>query len=132
MLTMTLFSNDEIEKIRDIMTRAKKNVMITFRHSFGPTDLKEKWEELLGILGIHNPCVSWWSGASTMGLLECENPDGINVYGQWVLHDTNNVIGVFEIDDEDITNIRAGYDAQSVTDSAMRAIRIGESGGELE
>lgn len=129
---MTLFSVDEIERIRDIITKAKKNVIITFRQSFGPTELKEKWDELLRTLDIQKPCVSWWSGSSTTGLLECESATGINIYGQWMLHDSTSMIGIFEIDDEDLVNIRAGYDAQSVTDPAMRAMRIGESGGELE
>lgn len=132
MFKMTLFTADEVKKIRSILDTAKKNVMITFRQRFGPTELKEQWEELLHSLDIHNPCLSWWSGSSTMGLLECETPSGINIYGQWALHDSNSVIGIFEIDDEDLTDLRAGYDAQAVTDSAMRAIRIGESGGELE
>ena len=55
-----------------------------------------------------------------------------NNYGQWVLDDETSLIGVFEIDGEELVNIRTGFDAQSVTDSAMRAMRIGESGGELE
>jgi len=132
MFTMTLFSPDEIEKIRTMLNNSEKNIMITFRHRFGPTELKEKWNALLHLLDVRSSCVSWWSGSSNMGLLECEVPDGISVYGQWVLAESNSIIGIFEISDEDLTDIRAGYDAQSVTDPAMRAIRIGESGGELE
>ncbi len=132
MLTMTLFTDNEVDEIRETLSNAKENVMITFRHRFGPTELKNEWESLLLTLGIRAHCVSWWSGSSSVGLLECESSEGVSVYGQWVLADSNQLLGVFEIANEELVDIRNGYDAQSVTDPAMRAIRIGESGGELE
>ena len=129
---MTLFSNDETERIQNVAKSAKENVLITFRQKYGPTKLKTQWTEFLKNLGFTNPCVSWWSGAGSLGLLECESSTGIGIFGQWVLSDENTLLGVFEIDNEELLNIRSGYDAQSVTDSAMRAMRIGDSGGEFE
>ena len=129
---MTLFSNDEIQRIQDVVNSASENVLITFRQKYGPTKLKEIWTEFLGTIGLSNPCVSWWSGAGSVGLLECDSSKGIGIFGQWVLSDENILLGVFEVANAELVNIRAGYDAQSVTDPAMRAIRIGESGGELE
>jgi hypothetical protein len=129
---MTLFSDQELQKIQSIVDKASQNVMITFRQSFGPTKLKEHWYNFLDSISHPSKCVSWWSGASNMGLMECESANGPNIYGQWVLDEVNVLLGVFEIDDEELIDIRAGYDAQSVTDPAMRAMRIGESGGELE
>ena len=37
-----------------------------------------------------------------------------------------------EVDEEDLVNIRDGFDAGSVVSSEMRAMRIGETGGEKE
>lgn len=82
--------------------------------------------------GRQASCLSWWSGSSTIGLIECEMENGLNVYGQWVLDDEHKLLSIMQIADEDLANIRDGFDAQSVTDPAMRAIRIGESGGEKE
>lgn len=129
---MSLFSETEVERIRDVLQNAKENVLITFRQKHGPTRLKQLWIEFLDQMGLTNPCVSWWSGAGSLGLLECESQVGLGIYGQWVLGEENSLLGVFEVDHKELINIRSGYDAQSVTDSAMRAIRIGESGGELE
>ena len=63
-----------------------------------------------------------------MGLLECEVSDSIMIFGQWVLADENELIEVFPIDDDEIVNIRDGFDAGNVVSSEMRAIRIGETG----
>jgi hypothetical protein len=129
---MTLFSDAEKQRILDLVQKTEDNVLITFRQKYGPTQLKRVWTELLQDIGTSDTCVSWWSGAGSLGLLECETSNGPNIYGQWVLDDENRLLGVFEVSDAEVRNIRQGYDAQSVTDSAMRAIRIGESGGELE
>ncbi len=130
--SMTLFSDLEKKRIEETVKTAKENVLITFRQKHGPTQLKKVWTAFLQDLGFSDSCVSWWSGAGSLGLLECEISDGPNIYGQWVLDDKNHLLGVFEVKHDEVTNIRSGYDAQSVTDSAMRAIRIGESGGEFE
>ncbi|MFW9848171.1 MAG: hypothetical protein ACFFF4_03470 [Candidatus Thorarchaeota archaeon] len=129
---MTLFSDTEKNRIVEALSSAEENVLITFRQKHGPTELKRVWNDFLEEIGLTNSCVSWWSGAGSLGLLECENSDGPNIYGQWVLDDMNHLLGVFHVTNEEVQNIRQGYDAQSVTDPAMRAIRIGESGGELE
>ncbi|MHA2425525.1 MAG: hypothetical protein ACXAEF_12110 [Candidatus Thorarchaeota archaeon] len=129
---MTLFSDIEIKRIVDLAESTKENVLITFRQKHGPTQLMRVWTDFLKKIGLPDKCVSWWSGAGSLGLLECEREDGPNIYGQWVLDDKNHLLGVFEVSNAEVRNIRQGYDAQSVTDSAMRAIRIGESGGELE
>ncbi|MHA2070618.1 MAG: hypothetical protein ACW985_02385, partial [Candidatus Thorarchaeota archaeon] len=73
-------------------------------------------------------CLSWWSSTGTMGLLECETTENKLIYGQWALSDVTQLIGVFEIDDDEIVNIRDGFDAGNVVSSEMRAIRIGETG----
>jgi len=67
-----------------------------------------------------------------MGLLECETKTGLHIYGQWTLADKNELLGVFKVDHEEVKNIRNGFDAGNVTSPAMRAIRIGETGGESE
>ncbi|MDF1540494.1 MAG: hypothetical protein P1Q69_16480, partial [Candidatus Thorarchaeota archaeon] len=77
---MTLFSNDEKERIRNAVETANENVLITFRQKYGPTQLKTVWTEFLETLGFSNPCVSWWSGAGSLGLLECESGSGIGVF----------------------------------------------------
>lgn len=129
---MPLFKGHELDSIRSVYEVSTENVLVTFRQQYGPTQLKKLWDEFIESLGITPHCISWWSGAGRVGLLECENEEGANIYGQWVLDDETSLIGVFEVDSAELVNIRAGFDAQSVTDSAMRAIRIGESGGELE
>jgi hypothetical protein len=77
-------------------------------------------------------CLNWWSSGGNIGLLECETKDGMNIYGQWVLDDKHELIAVRQVDEEDLVNIRDGFDAGTVISSEMRAIRIGESGGEKE
>jgi hypothetical protein len=129
---MTLFSESETATIKDRLKGKKGNFLITFRNRHGPTRLKELWTEFLEEIDQPVKCLSWWSGSSSIGLLECETKNGLNVYGQWVLDDEHRLLSVMELDDEELTNIRDGFDAQSITDSAMRAIRIGESGGEKE
>jgi hypothetical protein len=129
---MTLFSESETESIRTELKGKTGNFLIAFRNKYGPTRLKLLWTELLAEIGHPVSCLSWWSASSTIGLLECQTENGLNVYGQWVLDDEQKLLRVMEIDDEDLVNIRDGFDAQTVTDSAMRAIRIGETGGEKE
>lgn len=129
---MTLFSESETARIKEKLQGRTGNFLITFRNKHGPTRLKALWTEMLGEIDHPVKCLSWWSGSSTIGLLECETKNGLNIYGQWVLDDEHKLLGVMEVDDEELTNIRDGFDAQSVTDPAMRAIRIGESGGEKE
>ncbi|RLI58317.1 MAG: hypothetical protein DRO87_04210 [Candidatus Thorarchaeota archaeon] len=129
---MSLFSDSELSEIMNHINGKKGNFLITFRNKHGPTRLKRLWTEMLGEMGHKVSCLSWWSGASTIGLLECETEDGLNIYGQWVLDDEHKLLSVMEIEDKDLATIRNGFDAQTVTDSAMRAIRIGESGGEME
>ena len=95
--------------------------------------MKRKWVEFIETLGFEGSnCVSWWTSSGTTGLLECEDDLRMNVYGQWVLDDENKLLGTFEVCDEDILTIRDGFDAGTVTSAAMRAIRIGETGGEKE
>jgi len=36
-------------------------------------------------------------------------------------------MGVFKIDDEELTSIREGFESGNVTSSAMRVVRIGET-----
>jgi hypothetical protein len=129
---MTLFSDTEKKRIVDVLQSTKNNVLITFRQKHGPTQLKRVWTDFIQDIGLPDNCVSWWSGAGSLGLLECETSEGPNLYGQWVLDEKNHLLGVFEVTNDELVNIRQGYDAQSVTDSAMRAMRIGDSGGELE
>jgi hypothetical protein len=85
-------------------------------------------EEIAGVVS----CISWWSSGGNIGLLECETKTGMKVYGQWALDDNHELVIVREVDEEDLVNIRDGFDAGSVISSEMRAIRIGESGGEKE
>jgi limonene-1,2-epoxide hydrolase len=40
--------------------------------------------------------------------------------------------GVFEVSDDELLDIRDGFDSGTVISSAMRALRIGETGGEKE
>lgn len=129
---MKLFSCSETESIKGKLKGKRGNFLIAFRNKYGPTRLKLLWIELLEEIGHPVSCLSWWSASSTIGLLECETENGLNIYGQWVLDDEQKLLKVMEIDDEDLVNIRDGFDAQTVIDSAMRAIRIGESGGEKE
>ncbi|UCE09557.1 MAG: hypothetical protein JSW61_11375 [Candidatus Thorarchaeota archaeon] len=125
---MSLFSDAELGLIKDKIRDIKGNLLITFRNRFGPTRLKELWLGHLEGLGIVAPCISWWSSSGTVGLLECESDSGFTVYGQWTLDDKNELIGVFDVSNEEIAGIREGFDAGNVTSSAMRALRIGETG----
>lgn len=129
---MKLFSERETATIKDALEGRKGNFLITFRNRHGPTRLKKLWMEMLAEIDQPVSCLNWWSSSSTTGLLECTTEKGLNVYGQWVLDDNHGLLRVMEVEDEDLVNIRDGYDAQAVTDPAMRAIRIGESGGEKE
>jgi hypothetical protein len=125
---MSLFSKSELNLIKEKIQELNDNLLITFRNRHGPTRLKELWLRHLVDLGIEAPCISWWSSSGTVGLLECELDSGFSVYGQWALDDKNELIGVFEVSNEDIASIRDGFDAGNVTSSAMRAFRIGETG----
>jgi len=88
--------------------------------------------ELLSEFAHPVKCLSWWSGGGNIGLLECEMENGMNIYGQWVLDDDQKLLNIMEIDEEEVVNIREGFDAGTVVSSEMRAMRIGESGGEKE
>jgi hypothetical protein len=125
---MELFSPSELEKIRKHTEKGKGNILITFRNKYGPTKLKSLWNEVLQFLGLSVECVSWWSSSGNIGLLECEIEDGFHIFGQWALADDIALLGVFTLSNEEIVNIRDGFDAGNVTSSAMRAIRIGETG----
>jgi len=151
MNNMNLFSLDERATILELVKKGQEkncHILVTFRHKYGPTQLKRKWVEFIETLGFEGSnCVSWWTSSGTTGLLECEDDERMNVYGQWVLDDENKLLGTFEVwvlddenkllgtfevCDEDILTIRDGFDAGTVTSAAMRAIRIGETGGEKE
>lgn len=129
---MKLFSESEQETISNHLQGMKGSFLITFRNKHGPTKLKQLWIEMLEEFTQIVSCLSWWSSGGNIGLLECETGNGMNVYGQWVLDDKHELIAVREVDEEDLVNIRDGFDAGSVVSSEMRAMRIGESGGEKE
>ena len=97
---MKLFSDEELDTINKELLGKTGNFLIAFRNKHGPTLLKKLWTEMLEELGHSVKCLSWWSSAGRLGLLECETENGL--------------------------------DAGTVTSSAMRAYRIGESGGEKE
>jgi hypothetical protein len=129
---MKLFSESEHETISLHLQEKKGSYLITFRNKYGPTKLKQLWIEMLEEITEVASCLSWWSSGGNIGLLECETNAGMNIYGQWVLDDKHELIAVREVDEEDLVNIRDGFDAGSVVSSEMRAMRIGESGGEKE
>lgn len=129
---MKLFSAGELDKINKELLGKKGFFLIAFRNKHGPTLLKKLWTEMLEDLGYPVKCLSWWSSAGRIGLLECETSNGLSVFGQWVLHEKQELLRVMELDEEEVVNIRDGFDAGTVTSSAMRAFRIGESGGEKE
>ncbi|MFX1481887.1 MAG: hypothetical protein ACFFCP_01715 [Promethearchaeota archaeon] len=129
---MKLFSDNEIDIISQKLKGKTGNYLITFRNKHGPTRLKQLWIELLEELGHPVNCVSWWTSAGTIGLLECETDNGLAVYGQWMLDDNHELLNIMEISDEDLLTIREGFDSGSVASDAMRALRIGESGGAKE
>ena len=127
-MLMELFSSSELERIRKHMEKREGNILITFRNKYGPTKLKVLWGELLQSFDISVECINWWSSSGNIGLLECETDDGIHIFGQWALSEDNALLGLFTLSDDEIVNIRDGFDAGNVTSSAMRAIRIGETG----
>ncbi|MFW9767721.1 MAG: hypothetical protein ACFFF9_02730 [Candidatus Thorarchaeota archaeon] len=129
---MQLFSEEEVERIRKTVDGRTGNFLIAFRNKHGPTRLKQLWTELMEDLGYPGKCLSWWTSAGTIGLLECETENGISFFGQWTLDDNHELLNIMEIDEEDLVAIRDGFDAGSVTSDAMRALRIGESGGAKE
>ena len=129
---MKLFSEEEIEKIRKTIAGKNGNFLIAFRNKYGPTRLKKLWSELIEELGHPGKCLSWWTSAGTVGLLECDSENDIAFFGQWTLDDNHELLNVMEVSDEELVNIRDGFDAGSVTSDAMRALRIGESGGAKE
>ncbi len=126
---MKLFSKAEIQKIRQVVRPDGGTYLITFRNRHGPTELSALWKDLLSELGIQQTrFVNWWSGSGTVGLLESDMEGGGTVYGQWMLCDHNELLGVFEVSEADVVNIKDGFDSGNVTSVAMRAIRIGETG----
>ena len=129
---MKLFSESEQETISNHLQEKKGSYLITFRNKHGPTKLKQLWIEMLEEIIEVVSCLSWWTSGGNIGLLECETNVGMNIYGQWVLDDKHELIAVREVDEEDLVNIRDGFDAGTVVSSEMRAMRIGESGGEKE
>lgn len=130
---MKLFSESERETISNHLQEKKGSYLITFRNKHGPTKLKQLWTEMLEDFAEVVSCLSWWSSnGGNIGLLECETVGGMNIYGQWVLDDNQELIAIREVDEEDLINIRDGFDAGSVMSSEMRAMRIGDSGGEKE
>ena len=129
---MKLFSDKELEIINKELLGKTGYFLIAFRNTHGPTILKKLWTKMLEELGHPVNCLSWWSSAGRIGLLECETDNGLSVYGQWVLDDKQELLNIIELDESELENIRDGFDAGTVTSSAMRAYRIGESGGEKE
>jgi hypothetical protein len=129
---MKLFSDSETQRIASELKGKKGSYLITFRNKHGPTQLKQLWIEMLEELDHPVRCLSWWSSAGNIGLLECETESGLSVFGQWVLDEKHKLLNIMSVSDEDIVDIRTGFDAGAVTSSEMRAIRIGESGGENE
>jgi hypothetical protein len=129
---MNLFSDNETKKIANELKGKRGSVLITFRNKHGPTKLKQLWTEMLQELDQPVSCLSWWSSTGNVGLLECETKNGLNIYGQWVLAEEHKLLSIMEVTEEDILNIRTGFDAGAVISSEMRAFRIGESGGENE
>ena len=129
---MKLFSEEELDRIRKMVVGKTGNFLIAFRNRHGPTRLKQLWTEMMEELGHPGKCLSWWTSAGTVGLLECESENGLAVFGQWALDDNHELLNVMEISDDDLVDIRDGFDAGSVTSDAMRAMRIGESGGAKE
>jgi hypothetical protein len=129
---MKLFSEIETEKIANELKGKTGSFLIAFRNKHGPTMLKQLWIDMMEELDHPVKFLSWWSSTGTVGLLECETESGLNIYGQWVLDDEHKLLSVMAVKEEDLVNIRTGFDAGAVTSSEMRAIRIGESGGENE
>ena len=129
---MKLFSGEELQIINKELLGKTGHYLIAFRNKHGPTLLKKLWIEMLESMGSPVKCLSWWSGAGKMGLLECETENGLFVFGQWVLDEKEELLNIMKLDENEVGNIRDGFDAGTVTSSAMRAYRIGESGGDKE
>ena len=129
---MKLFSDQEIEIINRELLGKTGHFLIAFRNKHGPTLLKKLWKEMLNDLGHSVNCLSWWSSGGRIGLLECETENGLLVFGQWALDDKQELLNIIELDENEVVNIRDGFDAGTVISSAMRAYRIGESGGDKE
>ena len=127
-MSMSLFSEDEIERIKREVHSNQGNVLVTFRNHHGPTRLEALWIDMISELGHNSQCLHWWSSSGTMGLLECKIDDERSLYGQWALSDITKLIGVFDITNDEIVDIREGFDAGNVVSAEMRAIRIGETG----
>ncbi len=124
---MSLFSPPEMDRIRREIVSGPGNVLITFRNMHGPTALRRMWMDFVAEIGAPLRCVSWWSSSGNIGLIECELENNLTVYGQWALADSNELVGVFRIDDEEIADIRDGFESGNVTSFVMRTIRIGET-----
>jgi hypothetical protein len=129
---MKLFSEEELETINKELLGKTGHFLIAFRNKHGPTLLKKLWMEMFEELGHSVKCLSWWSSAGRLGLLECDTESGLSVFGQWALDDKQELLNIMELDEDELVNIRDGFDAGTVTSSAMRAYRIGDSGGEKE
>jgi hypothetical protein len=129
---MRLFSDSETKRIASELKGKKGSYLITFRNKHGPTQLKRLWLEMLDEMDHPVKCLSWWSSAGNIGLLECDTESGLSIFGQWVLDEEHKLLSIMRVSDEEVANIRTGFDAGAVISSEMRAIRIGESGGENE
>ncbi len=125
---MTLFSETELQRIKEHISNNGANTLITFRHKFGPTKLMKLWEAHLLSMGLKGKCIHWWSSSGTIGLIECELEDGRVVFGQYALGDHNELLAIITVENDEIANIKDGFDAGNVSSFAMRAIRIGETG----
>lgn len=124
---MSLFSDTEMERIRKEIVAGPGNVLITFRNVHGPTTLYRLWMEFVSEFGVPIRCVNWWSGLNNFGLIECEMDNHLSLYGQWALADSNELVGVFRVNDDEIVGIRDGFESGSVSSFVMRTIRIGET-----
>jgi hypothetical protein len=125
---MSLFSQAETDRIKEEVRNNSGNILITFRNHHGPTKLEILWTEMIEGFGHTSSCLHWWSSSGTMGLLECEIAEERSIYGQWALSESTKLMGVFCITNEELVDIREGFDAGNVVSSEMRAIRIGETG----
>ncbi len=125
---MTLFTELELERIQGFVRESKGHILVTFRNRLGPTRFEKEWKKIVGKMGKVSDCLNWWSSTGTAGMIECEDEHGRMIFGQWALGDETKLLGIFEVTDDDIANIRDGYDAGNVYAPEMRAIRIGETG----
>ncbi|MBS3795242.1 MAG: hypothetical protein KGY80_10110 [Candidatus Thorarchaeota archaeon] len=125
---MNLFSEDQVRRITDKLNSKKGSVLITFRNPHGPTRLKKLWEKTLSEIGYNVDCINWWSSSGIIGLLECEIEDGSTIYGQWALGDKVELYRVENVSEDDIVSIKDGLGQGNIASSAMRSMRIGETG----